>query len=115
MAREHVTDEQDGGDNAAHFDDEHYGIAHHLARTKLRERVDDGAANDAGIPDRNGLGLVTQGRRVQLDLSGAVRWLSFWFLHCRWLHLVRLLHTLLKMSFLHSSAGAQESDRDSAP
>ena len=43
--------QQSSGDDAADFDDEHDRVLHHQARVELGEGVDDGLAEDVGIPE----------------------------------------------------------------
>jgi len=40
------------GQHAADFDDEHHRVFHHRARTQLDDRIQDGAFDDAPVPDR---------------------------------------------------------------
>ncbi len=52
-----IADEINAGDDAANLDDEHDGILHHRARAELDEGVDEGAADDFGVPKTTFVGV----------------------------------------------------------
>ena len=102
--RRAAAEQQHRGDDAADLDHEHDGIAHHVPRIQLDERVQDRAPDDLPFPN---CFLARLHRRV--PQTHHLRLRSDFRFH-------RACHyRSLRMSCLLPSAGAQESVPGSAP